>query len=114
MKNSRFLIGACAISMLAGCATPTVVERSRVQDYQLTCKQLESEIQIAEDYRRKAEKEKGVTGKNVAAALFFWPAMFGNAANAKEATEAAEDRKRHLLDLYHEKKCDKELSNDNG
>lgn len=106
MKTLRIIAAGAGAALLVGCATPTVVERSRVQDYQLTCKQLESEIQVAEDFRRKAEKEKGVTGKNVAAALFFWPAMIGTAANTKEAIDAAEDRKRHLMDLYHEKKCD--------
>ncbi len=61
----------------------------------------------AEEFRLKAEREKGVTGKNVAAAVFFWPAMLGTYANAEEAIKAAEDRKRHLMDIYRDKGCNK-------
>ena len=58
-------------------------------DASLSCGQLQNEYADAERYRTTAEKEKTVTGENVARAIFFWPAILGTAANANEAIAAA-------------------------
>ena len=50
--------------------------------------------------------EKGVTGTNVAAALFFLPAMLVTYDNANDAIEAAKERKKYLYDLAEDKGCD--------
>jgi len=92
-------------AILAGCATPTVVEREQPKDSRLDCRGLEREMADAEAFRKKAQKEKGVTGTNVAAAIFFWPAMLGTYANAEEAIDAAEERKLHLMKIYEDKGC---------
>jgi hypothetical protein len=91
--------------LLMGCASPTVVERERPEDYRLTCVELEREMRDADDFREKAQRERGVTGTNVAAAVFFWPAIVGTYANVEEATRAAEDRKKHLMNIYRDKGC---------
>ena len=44
----------------------------------------------AERFKVDAQKEKGMTGTNVAAVIFFWPAMIGTYSNANEAISAAE------------------------
>ncbi len=105
MRNFSLLLGALAVTLVAGCATPTVVEESRPSDKRLTCEQLENEMSEADNFRRKAEQEKGVTGTNVAAAIFFWPAILGTYANAGDAIRAADNRKRNLMDIYNEKGC---------
>lgn len=107
MRNIMLTTGMTTAILLAGCATPTVVEVSRPQDSRLSCQELENEIAEAERFRRDAEKEKGVTGTNVAAALFFWPAMLGTYKNVGDAVDAANDRKRHLTDIYNDKGCAK-------
>ena len=56
-------------------------------------------------FRSDAQKEKGMTGTNVAAVIFFWPAMIGTYANANEAIAAADTRKSNLMALYNQKKC---------
>lgn len=62
-------------------------------------------------FRSDAQKEKGMTGTNVAAVIFFWPAMIGTYANANEAIAAADTRKLNLMGLYNQKKCqDADLS----
>ena len=62
-------------------------------------------------FRNDAQKEKGMTGTNVAAVIFFWPAMIGTYANANEAIAAADTRKLNLMGLYNQKKCqDADLS----
>ncbi len=92
--------------MVGGCATPHVVEAVKTSDASLSCAQIESEMKESERFRADAQKEKGMTGTNVAAVLFFWPAMIGTYSNANEAIAAADTRKSHLMGLYRNKKCD--------
>lgn len=91
--------------MLAGCATPTVVDKAKVDDGQLSCEGLKEQIAEADRFEEEARAERKVTGKNVAAAVFFWPALLGTYANTEEAIEAAQARKEHLTKLFGEKGC---------
>jgi hypothetical protein len=111
-KRSRIIIMnlkliACPIilSMLAACATPTVVQQRKVGDSELTCAQLKAEYVDAQEFEAKARKEQGVTGKNVAAAVLFWPALVGTYSNTQEAIKAAQDRQRHLETIAAGKNC---------
>ncbi len=106
MKTSLGLL-VLALVVVGGCASPEVVEVTRPQDGKLSCAELEHEMEEAEGYRRAAEKEKGVTGTNVAAAIFFPLAIAGTYSNIGDAVDAANERKRHLLDIYNEKDCGK-------
>jgi len=56
-------------------------------------------------FREDADKEKGMTGGNVARALLFWPAILGTFSNANEAIAAADSRKVHLANLMNQKSC---------
>ena len=99
-------IMAVAISILLGaCATPHVVQTTRMGDQHLTCNQLDLEMSEADRFRAEAQKEKAVTGTNVAAAIFFWPAIIGTYSNSNEAIAAADTRKTHLMSLYIQKNC---------
>ena len=80
-----------------------------MSDSQLPCAQILSEMQEADKFRHAAEDKKGVTGTNTAAVLLFWPALFVTYSDANEAIRAADERKAHLTNLYHEKHCDQEL-----
>jgi hypothetical protein len=71
----------------------------------MTCEQLRSAYAEAQDFEAKARKERGVTGTNVAAAIFFWPAMIGTYKNTEEAIEAAQGRQKHLEKVGAEKNC---------
>jgi hypothetical protein len=93
------------VMLTSACATPTVVEREKVSDYQLSCSQIEQQVSEAESFRQKAEAEKGATGKNIAAVLLFWPAALATYHNVGEATKAADDRKMHLMGIYTSKNC---------
>lgn len=103
---SKKMLAALAVAaMIGGCASPTVVDRQKLGDETLSCAQLEAEIKEAERYKEAAAKEKGVTGTNVAAALFFWPAMLATHSNANEAIAAADNRKEHLMGIYNKQGC---------
>jgi len=105
MKIFWVVAGGLAVTILQGCATPTVVDSRQVSDNQLTCSQIVAEIEEADRFEREARDERKVTGTNVAAAVLFWPALLGTYANTEEAIDAAQERKRHLTDLYERKGC---------
>ena len=99
--------GAAAILAMsaAACATPEVVDSRQATDAQLSCAELLSEIDEAEEFRSEAREERGVTGTNVAAAVFFPLGLVGTYMNTEEAIEAAEERIEHLEEIYEEKNC---------
>ncbi len=92
---------------MVGCARSVAVERVKMDDAQLSCAQLLSEIQEADKFRKAAEDNKGVTGTNAAAVLLFWPALFVTYSDANEAIRAADERKANLTKLYTERNCDR-------
>lgn len=99
-----------AVTVLAACANPEVVRVEQPSDYRLSCTELEREMAKAEDFKEEAQDERGVTGKNTAAVLFFWPALVGTYMNTDEAIDAAEDREAHLMSIYRQKGCAGEVS----
>ncbi len=91
--------------LLAGCATPTVVDTRKAGDAQLTCDQIKLEIAEAERFDKEARKERTVTGTNVAAAIFFWPALLGTYSNTEQAINAAKERRENMFKLGDSKGC---------
>ena len=103
LRTSAVLMVSCVA--VAGCASPTVVDERKLGDEQLACEQLEQEIRLAQRYEEEARDERGVTGTNVAAALFFWPGLLVTAANTDEAIDAAQDRQEHLTEIHRARNC---------
>lgn len=94
-----------AVSFLAGCASPTVVQSVKPGDAGLSCSQLQNEYSDTDRLKKEAESEKGVTGGNVAR-LLFWPSIVGTYMNANEAIAAADNRRVHLANLMTQKSCE--------
>jgi hypothetical protein len=101
----KIISATLCIAFLAGCATPTVVQTRQAQDETLNCTQLKAAYTEAENYETKARDERGVTGKNAAAVLLFWPALIGTYLNTDDAIKAARERKDHLSRIMAGKKC---------
>jgi hypothetical protein len=101
----KFTLALALVVVLAGCASPTVVQTIKPGDMGLTCPQLQNEYSDAERFKKEADAEKGVTGGNVAR-LLFWPAIVGTHMNANEAISAAENRKVHLTNMMMQQKCE--------
>ena len=98
-------VAALAGLMLTACANPPVVATANIWDDELTCRQLEDQIAVAEQYRRHAQGQKGATPTNVAGSVAF-PAVMVGYGNIREATQAADTRKARLIDLYNAKYCE--------
>ncbi|MBL8514043.1 MAG: hypothetical protein JNJ55_08615 [Betaproteobacteria bacterium] len=103
----KVVLSLVAASFLGACATPTVVQSRQPQDEALNCSQLAQAYAEADNYEKNARDERGVTGKNTAAVLLFWPALIGTYMNTEDAIKAARDRKDHLYKLQQDKKCNK-------
>lgn len=82
-----------------------MVDAKQSNDRMMSCDALKTAYAEAKDFESKARKERGVTGTNVAAAIFFWPAMIGTYKNTEEAIDAAKERQKHLASIAAEKKC---------
>lgn len=100
----QFIVLILALT-LAACATPQVVDVHKVGDKNLNCEQLQAQFVEAQDFEKKARREKGATGTNVAAFLLFWPAMIATYHNVDEAVTAARDRQERLQKIAAEKGC---------
>lgn len=94
-----------ATSLLTGCACPDKVDVRQIGDEQKTCAQLTQEIEQCSEAKKEVEGEKGFTGKNVAAVVFFWPALIATHMNVNDATKALDQRMNHLVGIYKNKGC---------
>ena len=92
------------VTLLFGCASPTVVQSVKPGDAGLSCAQLQNELADADRFKKDAQGEKGVTGGN-AARLLFWPAIIGTYMNANEAIAAADNRMVNLTNLMSKGNC---------
>jgi hypothetical protein len=94
-----------AAGLVVACATPDVVQVQQPRDRELSCAGLLTAIEDADRFESEARHDRGVTGTNVAAAVFFWPALAGTFMNTDEAIDAARRRREHLNRLYTERSC---------
>lgn len=101
-----FLV-ACVLGIMSLSACTTTEKVSTVQpgDRKMSCEELETAFTELDRVTREAEENKGVNTKNVAAAIFFWPAAVGNYMDADKAEELVEERRRHLVSIYEDKNC---------
>jgi hypothetical protein len=90
---------------LSGCATPHVVQTRQSGDEALSCVQMKEQFAAARKYEEDARGDRGVTGKNVAAVVLFWPALIGTYMNTEDAIKAARERQTVLSDLSTKKNC---------
>lgn len=105
MRFHLTLVALLVAVAAVGCATPHVVQTRQAGDDQLTCDQIKEQYRAAAKYENDARGERGVTGKNVAAVVLFWPALIGTYMNSDDAMKAARDRQTILAELSVKKGC---------
>ena len=106
MKIESILALAASAALIAACTSTPKVDVRQPGDNNMTCAQLEEEMQALDDIQDEAENNQGVNTANVAAVVFFWPAAVGNYMEAGRAMDLAEERHEHLMDIYSSKSCD--------
>lgn len=95
-----------AVTMLAfvcGCATSPKMQTVQVGDNMLTKDQITCELSKLDETQQKIEANKGMTGTNVAAFLFWWPGLAYTYIDANDASRLVETRRAHLTSLYNQK-----------
>lgn len=95
----------CGIASVSGCATSDKIQVVQMGDNSLNCEQLKIEVAKLDTAQKDIDSKKGMTGTNVAAALFWIPGLAYTYYDAGQATKAIADRKSHLTALYNNKKC---------
>jgi hypothetical protein len=91
--------------LLSACATTEKVSVNQLGDEGLSCDQIMAQDKKVDEVIAEGDHNKGASGANVAAVLFFWPAAVGNYMDADKAQQLAEKRKTVLADLYKTKHC---------
>jgi len=104
IKMKNLLLILC-IATLVGCASPSVVATKQIGDSSLNCTGLKKAYQEAVEFEENARKERRVTGTNIAAAVFFWPALIATYSNTEDAINAAKDRQKVLIEIAKKKRC---------
>ena len=97
-----------ALSFTACVSTKTVTS-IQVDDGQLGCVSLATRIGEVRSARDYAQANRGVSGSNVMAALFFWPALLVNNSNTGDMIESMEKRESVLVGLYDNKQCSESI-----
>ena len=90
---------------ISACASPQVVKKYQSGDDSLSCQQLDREIERTDQVISDAKSERGLTGTNVAATLFWLPGLAATWINVNDAIEAGNERINHLQNLKYKKDC---------
>lgn len=99
------LIVSAVVLSTVGCVSSPKVEKVKLGDNELSCKELVTQIEEADSFKKTGEGNKSVNKDNVIAGVFFFPALVSTYLDANDAIKAAEDRKANLTQIYNEKKC---------
>lgn len=104
MKNFTIALLAGTV-LLAGCSHTKKVATTKPTDSQLTCEEINTEFAELDTVMAQAKKNKGASGANIAAVVFFWPAAVGNYVDAKDAEGLVKERQNNLTALSVKKGC---------
>ena len=92
------------LAFAAGCSHPSV-EVSQRGDGNLSCMDIAAETAEIRGILRDIDDKTGLSGRNVAMGIFFWPGIVVNQMNAGDAREAANARLAVLAQLKSENNC---------
>jgi len=105
MKKSIITFSAIAAIGLSACSHTEKVATVKPTDSKMSCADINKEFTDLEKVMKQAKKNKGASGTNIAAAVFFWPAAVGNYLDAENAEELVQERQENLVALSQQKGC---------
>ncbi|MEZ5824065.1 MAG: hypothetical protein R3C97_04800 [Geminicoccaceae bacterium] len=94
-----------AAGFLSGCATSEKIQAKQISDDSLTCEELIAESTKLDDAQARIDDNRGVTGTNVASALFWLPGLAYTYYDAGQADELIQERRSWLAELHSKKNC---------
>lgn len=93
------------IAALSGGCTHTQVLVKDTTDNRLTCTEIATQTAEVKTVLREIDDKTGLSGRNIAMGLFFWPGIIVNQMNAGDARKAATERLSVLAGLAKDKNC---------
>ncbi len=101
----RLMLMVLLVVVVSGCVSSRTIVERQIGDDQLACAEIAERIGELDGLKTLAEAESGVSGKNVAAGLLFWPAIIGNQMKAGDNIETVNNRKAVLVGYYQDRSC---------
>ena len=92
-----------AVFFLVSCVSNQTVRTVELRDYDLNCDQLKYELTGLGAKFDDVEDDSGLTGKNVALGILFWPGIIVNERQSGRNEDSINDRVVHLNTLYVDK-----------
>lgn len=109
MINKTYVLGAfLSLFIVSGCVSDQQVVVAQYDDGNKNCEQLKYELNSLGAKFEDARDDSGLTGKNVALGIFFWPGIIVNENQSKKNASSVNDRIAHLNRLYSDKCIGKE------
>jgi hypothetical protein len=99
------LAALAAVLGLAGCATSEKVQARQIGDQEMSCAEIKAANAELDQAERKVDANRGVTGTNVAGALFWLPGLAYTYYDAGQADQLISERRSWLSQLYDQKGC---------
>lgn len=100
----RLLVLSVAVLTLAACA-PRYNPNAQKPDSDLSCTEIRGEISRAQSARDEAGMNRGLSGQNLAWAIFFLPGVAANEYTNDQVQKAADGRTAALNRVYTSKRC---------
>ena len=102
--NRQYILGAIAsLFIFSACVSDQQVIVAQYDDESKNCEQLKFELMNLGAKFEDAKDDSGLTGKNVALGIFFWPGIIVNENQAKKNASSVNDRIAHLNRIYSSK-----------
>lgn len=108
MKTISYAVIAAASAVLlaiSGCATSQKIQVVQPGDQNLSCTELTAEMKKLAQAQADIDSKKGMTGTNVASALFWLPGLVYTYYDAGEASRLIADRRSALTTVFNTKNC---------
>lgn len=105
MNVKQLSVLALSSLLVMSCSHTQKVATKKPSDAKMSCSDIQKEFDDLDKVLKQAKKNKGASGKNIAAAVLFWPAAVGNYLDAENAEELVTERRENLVELSDKKSC---------
>ena len=94
---------------LSGCVSTSTVSANQANDQDLSCESIATRLGEVDAAKRFAKAKRGASTENIAAVIFFWPALVANTANTNKMISSMDARNLTLNELYQSNGCSSEV-----
>ena len=104
-KLGQYVFASTIAVALSACVPSHTVSTKNIGDEQLKCDDIATRIAEIKGATKLVKSKQGASGENVAAALFFWPALIFNSQTNSSSIDSLLRREEVLIGLYQSNSC---------